>query len=118
MFARATSGDKKNNNKFSPCSLNSINPVLNSKARSQMGCFTGIIYVALPVSYKLQVNLALNPIFVFQLFCLISLFYAEEVKFIFPTGFKSKRIFDVIKISALIGRRLLFHVISAPSHIA
>lgn len=40
MFARATSGDKKNNNKFSPCSLNSINPVLNSKARSQMGCFT------------------------------------------------------------------------------
>ncbi|EEB13829.1 adam, putative [Pediculus humanus corporis] len=40
MFARATSGDKKNNNKFSPCSLNSINPVLNTKARSQMGCFT------------------------------------------------------------------------------
>ncbi|KAK6617564.1 hypothetical protein RUM44_005152 [Polyplax serrata] len=40
MFARATSGDKKNNNKFSPCSLNSINPVLNSKARNQMGCFT------------------------------------------------------------------------------
>uniref|UniRef100_T1HCD6 Disintegrin domain-containing protein n=1 Tax=Rhodnius prolixus TaxID=13249 RepID=T1HCD6_RHOPR len=40
MFARATSGDKKNNNKFSPCSLNSINPVLNSKARSPKGCFT------------------------------------------------------------------------------
>uniref|UniRef100_A0A0K8SE87 ADAM10 endopeptidase n=4 Tax=Lygus hesperus TaxID=30085 RepID=A0A0K8SE87_LYGHE len=40
MFARATSGDKKNNNKFSPCSLNSINPVLNSKARSSKGCFT------------------------------------------------------------------------------
>lgn len=40
MFARATSGDKKNNNKFSPCSLNSINPVLNSKARSNKGCFT------------------------------------------------------------------------------
>nr|CAD7567528.1 unnamed protein product [Timema californicum] len=40
MFARATSGDKKNNNHFSPCSLNSINPVLNSKARSPKGCFT------------------------------------------------------------------------------
>ncbi|XP_066997248.2 disintegrin and metalloproteinase domain-containing protein 10 [Anabrus simplex] len=40
MFARATSGDKRNNNKFSPCSLNSINPVLNTKARSPKGCFT------------------------------------------------------------------------------
>ncbi|KAH1005424.1 hypothetical protein HUJ04_006416 [Dendroctonus ponderosae] len=40
MFARATSGDKKNNNKFSPCSLKSINPVLNYKARSSKGCFT------------------------------------------------------------------------------
>lgn len=41
MFARATSGDKKNNNKFSPCSLRSINAVLNTKARSLKGCFTG-----------------------------------------------------------------------------
>lgn len=41
MFARATSGDKKNNNKFSPCSLKSIEPVLNTKARSSKGCFTG-----------------------------------------------------------------------------
>ncbi|CAH1155155.1 unnamed protein product [Phaedon cochleariae] len=40
MFARATSGDKKNNNHFSPCSLKSINPVLNFKARSTKGCFT------------------------------------------------------------------------------
>lgn len=40
MFARATSGDKKNNNKFSSCSLKSIEPVLNSKARSVKGCFT------------------------------------------------------------------------------
>uniref|UniRef100_A0A8D8W5K6 ADAM10 endopeptidase n=1 Tax=Cacopsylla melanoneura TaxID=428564 RepID=A0A8D8W5K6_9HEMI len=39
MFARATSGDKKNNNRFSQCSLNSINPVLNSKARNGKGCF-------------------------------------------------------------------------------
>lgn len=43
MFARATSGDKKNNNKFSPCSLRAIEPVLNSKARSGKGCFTGKI---------------------------------------------------------------------------
>lgn len=43
MFARATSGDKKNNNKFSPCSLKAIEPVLNSKARSTKGCFTGKI---------------------------------------------------------------------------
>lgn len=46
MFARATSGDKRNNNRFSPCSLNAINPVLNSKARSLKGCFTGeFLYV-------------------------------------------------------------------------
>lgn len=42
MFARATSGDKKNNNKFSPCSLKAIEPVLNAKARSAKGCFTGL----------------------------------------------------------------------------
>lgn len=41
MFARATSGDKRNNNKFSPCSLKAIEPVLNAKARSAKGCFTG-----------------------------------------------------------------------------
>jgi len=46
MFARATSGDKRNNNRFSPCSLNAINPVLNSKARSPKGCFTGEFYAA------------------------------------------------------------------------
>ncbi|KAF2363411.1 Disintegrin domain [Trinorchestia longiramus] len=40
MFARATSGDKLNNNKFSPCSLKKINSVLNSKARDSKGCFT------------------------------------------------------------------------------
>jgi len=40
MFARATSGDKKNNNQFSPCSLKSINGVLGSKARNENGCFT------------------------------------------------------------------------------
>lgn len=41
MFARATSGDKRNNNRFSPCSLKAIEPVLNAKARSAKGCFTG-----------------------------------------------------------------------------
>ncbi|GAB6032029.1 hypothetical protein CHUAL_010400 [Chamberlinius hualienensis] len=40
MFARATSGDKANNNRFSPCSLKSINAVLNTKARGNKGCFT------------------------------------------------------------------------------
>lgn len=39
MFARATSGDKRNNNKFSPCSLKSINGVLSAKARNEQGCF-------------------------------------------------------------------------------
>ncbi|CAG5075725.1 Similar to ADAM10: Disintegrin and metalloproteinase domain-containing protein 10 (Bos taurus) [Cotesia congregata] len=39
MFARATSGDKRNNNRFSRCSLISINPVLDVKARSTKGCF-------------------------------------------------------------------------------
>lgn len=41
MFARATSGDKRNNNRFSRCSLISINPVLDVKARSTKGCFAG-----------------------------------------------------------------------------
>lgn len=41
MFARATSGDKRNNNKFSPCSLKSINGVLSAKARNEQGCFKG-----------------------------------------------------------------------------
>lgn len=44
MFARATSGDKRNNNKFSPCSLKAIEPVLNAKARSAKGCFTGKLF--------------------------------------------------------------------------
>ncbi|ODN05356.1 Disintegrin and metalloproteinase domain-containing protein 10 [Orchesella cincta] len=39
MYARATAGDQKNNNRFSPCSLRSIIPVLNSKARGTHGCF-------------------------------------------------------------------------------
>lgn len=47
MFARATSGDKRNNNKFSPCSLKAIEPVLNAKARSSKGCFTGKNFRAL-----------------------------------------------------------------------
>ena len=41
MFARATSGDKKNNRNFSPCSLKSIKPVLLAKARGPKGCFKG-----------------------------------------------------------------------------
>ena len=41
MFARATSGDKTNNKRFSPCSLRSIHEVLTAKARGPKGCFTG-----------------------------------------------------------------------------
>ena len=41
MFARATSGDKYNNKRFSPCSLRSIHEVLTAKARGPKGCFTG-----------------------------------------------------------------------------
>ena len=44
MFARATSGDKSNNRKFSPCSLKSIKPVLLSKAIGPKGCFQGEYY--------------------------------------------------------------------------
>ncbi len=40
MFARATSGDKRNNRRFSPCSLKSVKQVLNVKARGPSGCFT------------------------------------------------------------------------------
>merc|ERR1719242_1440919 len=40
MYARATSGDRNNNKKFSPCSLRSINQVLTAKARGPKGCFT------------------------------------------------------------------------------
>merc|ERR1719320_1691136 len=39
MFARATSGDKYNNKRFSPCSLKSINKVLQVKARGPKGRF-------------------------------------------------------------------------------
>ena len=39
MFARATSGDKINNRKFSPCSLKSIKPVLLSKAIGELTFF-------------------------------------------------------------------------------
>lgn len=41
MFARATSGDKRNNKKFSPCSLKSVREVLTAKARGVKGCFEG-----------------------------------------------------------------------------
>ncbi|TRY69426.1 hypothetical protein TCAL_13190 [Tigriopus californicus] len=40
MFARATSGDKRNNRQFSPCSLKSVKNVLTIKARGAAGCFT------------------------------------------------------------------------------
>ena len=41
MFARATSGDKPNNNKFSECSQVSMALVMEAKARHTAGCFIG-----------------------------------------------------------------------------
>ena len=41
MFARATSGDKPNNNKFSHCSQQSMARVMEVKARHKDGCFIG-----------------------------------------------------------------------------
>lgn len=55
MFARATSGDKRNNNKFSPCSLRSINAVLNTKAKSLKGCFQGKMLVCFDVIFNIGV---------------------------------------------------------------
>jgi hypothetical protein len=39
MYARATSGDRPNNNKFSSCSKKSMADVLRLKARGLDGCF-------------------------------------------------------------------------------
>ena len=41
MFARATSGDKPNNRRFSPCSIDSMNLILEAKAIGDRGCFVG-----------------------------------------------------------------------------
>lgn len=42
MYARATSGDKLNNNKFSVCSVNNITNVLQKKRNN---CFVGMSVV-------------------------------------------------------------------------
>lgn len=60
MFARATSGDKKNNNKFSPCSLKAIEPVLNAKARSAKGCFTGKLIKLTNFYFFFKLHFSLN----------------------------------------------------------
>ncbi|XP_041355885.1 disintegrin and metalloproteinase domain-containing protein 10-like [Gigantopelta aegis] len=39
MYAKATSGDKVNNNKFSSCSIGSMKTILETKARHEAGCF-------------------------------------------------------------------------------
>ena len=41
MYARATSGDKPNNSKFSSCSKRAMALVMASKAINEDGCFTG-----------------------------------------------------------------------------
>lgn len=44
MYARATSGDKLNNNKFSICSIRNISQVLEKKRNN---CFVGMYLVIL-----------------------------------------------------------------------
>lgn len=44
MYARATSGDKLNNNKFSICSIRNISQVLEKKRNN---CFVGMYLVVL-----------------------------------------------------------------------
>ena len=39
MFARATSGDRTNNNRFSRCSKESMSVVMAAKGRGVNGCF-------------------------------------------------------------------------------
>ena len=53
MFARATSGDKPNNNKFSECSQASMALVMEAKARHTAGCFIGE-ELYLPTTTKLR----------------------------------------------------------------
>ena len=45
MYAYATSGDQANNDHFSTCSIGSIGPVLEVKARGNDGCFVGKLHV-------------------------------------------------------------------------
>lgn len=52
MYARATSGDKFNNNKFSICSIRNISQVLDKK---RFLCFVGEIltsYSPAPIHFK------------------------------------------------------------------
>lgn len=44
MYARATSGDKLNNNKFSSCSISNISAVLQ---RKRDNCFVGTLFLFL-----------------------------------------------------------------------
>lgn len=45
MYARATSGDKLNNNKFSSCSISNISAVLQ---RKRDDCFVGTLFLFFP----------------------------------------------------------------------
>ena len=56
MFARATSGDKPNNNKFSACSKASMATVMEAKARHTSGCFIGNthLFTALSIDKPLE----------------------------------------------------------------
>ena len=56
MFARATSGDKPNNNKFSLCSQVSMALVMEAKARHTAGCFIGRLKVVITGDQDLRVH--------------------------------------------------------------
>ena len=53
MFARATSGDKPNNRRFSPCSRSKMNAVMEVKGRCQESkcCFKGTVSYLIKMCY-------------------------------------------------------------------
>ena len=61
MFARATSGDKPNNRRFSPCSRSKMNAVMEVKGRCQDSkcCFKGTVSYLFKMYYG---NSSLNPL--------------------------------------------------------
>lgn len=67
MYARATSGDKFNNNKFSICSIRNISAVL---AKKRDECFVG----KSPI-----INILYLLLFVCERVCLYAVFYVHRV---------------------------------------
>lgn len=59
MYARATSGDKLNNNKFSSCSINNISAVLLKKRDN---CFVGTLFFSFFPLLLLSQRLSLHAV--------------------------------------------------------